>query len=87
MYDIDLTPDFDEFSRRNNNDETFQPLQRLRTDKPMTKSELAGELRISERTLRRWLKKIRAEEIYGYRRGDKILTPGILKILAERLCL
>lgn len=85
MYDIDLTPDFDEISRRNNNDETFQPLQRLRTDKSMSKTELAQQLGITRRTLQRWLNKLGEETIPGYKKGGKILTPGVLKALAEKL--
>lgn len=87
MYDIDLTPDFSDETPVKHNEISFQTHEGIRLDKSMSKSELADKLGISSRTLQRWINKIGADKIPGYRRDDKILTPGVLKILSERLCI
>lgn len=91
MYDIDLMPDFlDEersqpsnaVGRINNADMAY-----LDFTKPISKAELAERLGISSRTLRKWLHAIDAESIPGYRKRGKIITPGVMRVLAERFCL
>lgn len=92
MYDIDLMPDFldDERNLRVNNN-AASPIRSdmayLDISKPISKAELAEKLGISGRTLREWLSAIDADSIPGYRKRGKIITPGVMRVLATRFCL
>lgn len=91
MYDIDLMPDFLDEERgleHNNAERKIMPdTAYLDVNRPISKAELAERLGISGRTLREWLKAIDAESIPGYRKRGKIITPGVMRVLAERFCL
>ncbi|MCQ2201579.1 MAG: helix-turn-helix domain-containing protein [Bacteroidales bacterium] len=54
--------------------------------KPMTKAELADYLGVSRSTLLRWLKLLNIEKIEGYQKKSRILTPAVLKVITEKLC-
>lgn len=52
----------------------------------MTKAELADYLGVSRSTLLRWLKRLNIEKIEGYQKKSRILTPAVLKVITEKLC-
>lgn len=98
MYNTDLMSDFfdssddcDVFSdghcnRSKMSSDYPRYLNSINISRSMSKTELAAQLGITRRTLQRWLNRIGEENIPGYRKGNKILTPGVLKYLSERLC-
>ena len=56
--------------------------------KAMSKSELANKAGVSVKVLMNWCRPFRSElESMGLRQKDKVLTPAMVKFIAERLCI
>ena len=56
--------------------------------KAMSKSELADAAGVSVKVLMNWCKPFRSElEAMGLKAKDRVLTPGMVKFIADRLCI
>jgi hypothetical protein len=56
--------------------------------KAMSKQQLADAAGVSVKVLMNWCKPFRSDlEAMGLKRKDKVLSPGMVKLIAERLCI
>ena len=56
--------------------------------KAMSKSELANKAGVSVKVLMNWCRPFRRElESMGLKAKDRVLTTGMVKFIAERLCI
>jgi hypothetical protein len=56
--------------------------------KAMSKQQLADCAGVSVKVLMNWCKPFKDElEVMGLKRKDRVLTPGMVKLIAERLCI
>ena len=56
--------------------------------KAMSKQQLADCAGVSVKVLMNWCKPFRRElEAMGLKPKDRVLTPGMVKLIAERLCI
>ena len=54
----------------------------------MSKSELAEKAGVSVKVLMRWCQPFRSElEAMGLKKQDRMLTPAMVLLIAERLCI
>ena len=54
----------------------------------MSKQQLADAAGVSVKVLMNWCKPFRSDlEAMGLKRKDKVLSPGMVKLIAERLCI
>ena len=56
--------------------------------KAMSKSELAQKTGVSVKVLMRWCQPFRSElEAMRMKKQDRMLTPAMVRLIAERLCI